>query len=148
VPSHKDGIHPVEVCFPVVASTMAYHFHFWGFFRAPKLPRRSELHVLITESHLSICSRYPVTSRQIATNLLIAIKPEHILELVVERRPVGGMGLTLSVRHAVPQIGSLASHGSSQSASPVCSNYTIKARVLHLAATIRCQGSVAFQICK
>ena len=32
---------------------------------------------------------------------MIAIKPEHILELVVERRPVGGMSLTLSVVHAV-----------------------------------------------
>jgi hypothetical protein len=33
---------------------------------------------------------------------VIAIKPEHILELAVERLPAGGMGLTLSVRHLYP----------------------------------------------
>lgn len=31
---------------------------------------------------------------------MIAIKPERLLELLAERQVVGGLGLTLSVRHA------------------------------------------------
>lgn len=79
---------------------LQYHYHFLRGLSEPWSCRDDQsFHVLITESHLSICSRYPVTFRQIVTLLVIAIKPEHILELAVERRPAGGMGLTLSVRH-------------------------------------------------
>lgn len=65
------------------------------------MPRRPELDVLVTEfivwyilgTTLSSSTRRGLRQRA----ELIAIKPERLLELLVERRAVGGRGLTLSV---------------------------------------------------
>src|SRR4051812_23548102 len=68
------------------------------------LPRRSELLVLITESHFYMLS-VPRHLQAYNKPLMIAIKPEHLLEPVVERLPAGRMGLTLSVRQSFLALG-------------------------------------------
>ena len=62
------------------------------------MPRRSEHYVLMTEFIVPYSLGTPsfgLVPRQILN--WIAVKPERLLELVVERQAAGGMGLTLSV---------------------------------------------------
>jgi len=70
------------------------------------LPRRLELHALVTEFILSLYSlgtpsskAETKTSFPLSRGRVIAIKPERLLEPLVERREMGGRGLTLSVGH-------------------------------------------------
>ena len=65
-----------------------------------KLPWRLEHFCSGNWVYSSVFARYSVIFRQRST-ILIAIKPERILEPFVERCSVGGMSLTLSVVHAV-----------------------------------------------